>query len=229
MSVDAVAEDSPAAAAGIMKGDVLVEFDGERVRSARQFARLVSETPPGRQVPLALVRDGRRMTVTVEPRASSGFQLFDRSDLRGLENFSGDFALRLRPPTPPAPPAAPAPPAPPTVPEFPTWVWRTGNTLGVTVQDLSGQLADYFGARDGVLVTSVAEGSAAGKAGLKAGDVITSLNGSALGSSGELRQRLQRLGPDADFTVEIVRDRKPMSLKGKLENERSRRTFRTRA
>ena len=105
--VDAVAEDSPAAKAGIAKGDVLVEFDGEQVRSARQFARLVSETPPGRQVSVALLRDGRRMTVAVEPRAGSGLQLFDFPDLHGLENLNRDFALRLRPPVPPTPPAAP--------------------------------------------------------------------------------------------------------------------------
>jgi membrane-associated protease RseP (regulator of RpoE activity) len=48
--IDEVEEESPAEKAGFQKGDVVTEFDGERVRSARQFTRLVSETPPGRQV-----------------------------------------------------------------------------------------------------------------------------------------------------------------------------------
>ncbi len=48
--VDAVAENSAAAKAGIKKGDVVTDFDGERVRSARQLSRLVNETPEGRTV-----------------------------------------------------------------------------------------------------------------------------------------------------------------------------------
>jgi serine protease Do len=39
--IDDVAEDSPASKAGLKKGDIVVEFDGERVRSVRQFTRLV--------------------------------------------------------------------------------------------------------------------------------------------------------------------------------------------
>ena len=49
--VEEVATDSPAEKAGIRKGDVIVEFDGERVRSVRQLTRLVQETPAGRTVP----------------------------------------------------------------------------------------------------------------------------------------------------------------------------------
>src|SRR5262245_49080071 len=46
--IEDVQEDSPAAKAGIKDGDVVVEFDGERVRSTRQFTRLVQETPADR-------------------------------------------------------------------------------------------------------------------------------------------------------------------------------------
>src|SRR5688572_28518147 len=42
-----VNEDSPAAKAGLRAGDVVVEFDGEKIRSARQFSRLVEETVGG--------------------------------------------------------------------------------------------------------------------------------------------------------------------------------------
>ena len=46
--IEEVQPDSPAEKAGLKPADVIVEFDGERVRSARQFGRLVQETPPGR-------------------------------------------------------------------------------------------------------------------------------------------------------------------------------------
>ena len=48
--VERVREDSPAEKAGIRAGDVITQFDGERVRSARQLSRLVAETPAGRSV-----------------------------------------------------------------------------------------------------------------------------------------------------------------------------------
>ena len=67
-----VTPSSPAATAGFQVSDVVVEFDGERVRSARQFARLVQETPPGRQVRTTVVRDGKRQDLAITP-ASGGF------------------------------------------------------------------------------------------------------------------------------------------------------------
>ena len=65
--------------------------------------------------------------------------------------------------------------------------------LGIDAEDISGQLGAYFGAPDGegILVRNVNPGSAAEKAGVKAGDVITSFNGERLRSLGDLRQKLR--------------------------------------
>ncbi len=41
------------------KGDIVVEFDGEHVRSVRQFTRLVQETPAGRKIQTSVIRDGQ--------------------------------------------------------------------------------------------------------------------------------------------------------------------------
>ena len=49
--------------------------------------------------------------------------------------------------------------------------------IGVTLAPLTEQLATYFGTKEGVLVSTVVNGSAAAQAGLKAGDVITAVNG----------------------------------------------------
>ena len=180
--IEEVAEDSPASKAGLKKGDIVVEFDGERVRSVRQFTRLVQETPAGRNAQAAVVRDGQKLTITVEPREGNGFNVFGDLD---PARVIGDMAREFRfdglapPPPPPAPPARPgrpAPPEPPAPPAAPfpdvdTFIWRSGNGLGITVGDLSDQLAGYFGVKDGVLVTSVTDDSAAAKAGIKAGDV----------------------------------------------------------
>ena len=99
--------------------------------------------------------------------------------------------------------------------------------LGVTVEELTNQLATYFGAKDGVLVASVTEGSAADKAGLKAGDVITTINGGRIHSRDELTQALRDVKEDGEVTIGIVRDKKESSLKAKLEPS-SRRLLRSR-
>src|SRR5262245_6641546 len=67
--IDEVRRDSPAERAGLRHGDLVIEFDGERIRSAQQFSRLVQETPAGRTVSATVVRDGRRTVVSVVPSA----------------------------------------------------------------------------------------------------------------------------------------------------------------
>ncbi len=229
--IEEVADDSPASKAGLKKGDVLLEFDGERIRGVRHFTRLVQETPAGRKVQTSTMRDGQKMNLTIEPREGGTFSYFGDGDkLSVLRDFTGDWALDIPRPAIPAPPATPAPPKPPVPPAFPdfdTFVYRSGTGLGITVGDLSDQLAQYFGTKDGVLVTSVTDNSAAAKAGIKAGDVMTSLNGRDVTSSSDLRRRIQELKDGDEFTVGIVRDKKATTLKGKAETVRPRRTTRT--
>ncbi len=68
--IEQVDSETPAATAGLKAGDVVVAFDGERVRSARQLDRLVEETPPGRSVKMSIVRDTAKLDVDVTPEAS---------------------------------------------------------------------------------------------------------------------------------------------------------------
>ena len=94
--------------------------------------------------------------------------------------------------------------------------------LGITVDSLSPQLAEYFGTKDGVLVTSVSDDSAAAKAGLKAGDVITSAStASTVSDPQDLRRRIQSLDDGDEFTIGVMRDKKPVTLKGKAERDRA--------
>jgi serine protease Do len=220
--IDSVMEDSPAEKAGLRKGDVVVEFDGERVRSVRQFTRLVSETPAGRQVATAVMRAGQRVSVNVTPRESSPFRVFEDGRWNAIENLRG-YAPAIPPvparPTTPRTPSAPRPPRPPALERF----FTSANPLGVTVDELSDQLAEYFGVKSGVLVTSVSPDSAAMKAGVKAGDVIVSVNGSSIERSGDIRARMRRLEAGEEFTLDVVRDRQSMTLKGKVEAPAARR------
>lgn len=225
--VDEVSSDSPAQAAGLKTGDVIVEYDGERVRGTRQFARLVQETPAGRRVQATVIRSGQRVPVTIAPREGDGMRYFG-----DIPRMGG--AVGIPKPAPPAVPAVPVPPAPPVPPAARDFLFDwdglagpASGRLGVTVMDLQPQLADYFGTKDGVLVSSVTEGSVAAKAGVKAGDVITAINKDTVSSPSELRRRSLELKDGEEFTFGIVRDRKPMTLKGKAEAPTARRRTRT--
>jgi serine protease Do len=218
--VEEVSPESPAEQAGIRKGDLIVEFDGERVRSTRQFTRLVHETPAGRSVPAVVLREGQRTPLMVTPGEA------ERPRIQGLEDLGAlmeDLRSRviIRAPTRPAPPPPPSPPAWSRSPDDP--IGRT-NRLGITPGALSPQLAEYFGATEGVLVTSVADGSVAQKAGIRAGDVVTAVNGTSVRAPADLRRRLQELREGENFTLSVLRDRKPLTLEGKAERPAPRRT-----
>jgi serine protease Do len=207
--VESVDTGGPAEKAGVKAGDAITEFDGERVRSVRQFSRLVQETPSGRSVAVALSRGGQRVTVNVTTESNS---------------FNEDFSYRLLETVRPAIPAAPTPPAPPRALPAPFEGLRiyTRGRLGVTLETLDDQLAQYFGVKEGVLVKSVADDSAAQKAGVKAGDVITSVNGRRVYETSDVNRAMDRTESTDEFTLEITRDKKPLTLKGKLETTRPR-------
>ena len=208
--IDSVEEGSPAEKAGLKAGDVVLEFDGERVRSVRQFTRLVSETPAGRTVTAAIQRDGGRVTVNLTPAESGSFRGFEGEARRAIEDARA-FAYTV--------PRALEREAPRALESL---MW-SGNQLGITTRELSPQLAEFFGTKDGLLVESVRDDSAAAKAGVKAGDVITAINGNTVESASELRRQLQRIDRAGEFSLSIVRDKKPMTVKGKVETPAPRR------
>lgn len=200
--VESVRPESPASRAGLRAADVVVEFDGERVRSLRQFTRLVRETPPERTVRTTVLRDGGRTEVSVTPTAAASDLAFDGARLRDqLENLTArirPFDFELRDATPRA-------------------------RLGVTVQELTPDLAEYFGASDGVLVASVAADSPAARAGFQAGDVITAVNGRVVGSSSDLVRELRSVSGAADVTLGIVREKKDSTLTARIDAPSERR------
>jgi serine protease Do len=230
VKIDEVNEDSPAEKAGIKAGDVVVEYDGERVRSARQFTRLVQETPEGRTVAIGLLREGKKQTVNATPENSRMTWNFGpevdralREAERGMRGFrfdvpapNFDFRFDDRDRDGRAPRRFEY-----RLPnELRPFIGRSRGRLGVTVQSLTPDLEEYFGASNGgALVSGVTKESAAAKAGIKAGDVIVSINGRSVGDSDDLIQELEDL--DGDVTIVVLRDKKEMTLKATLERPRS--------
>jgi len=90
-----------------------------------------------------------------------------------------------------------------------------GATLGVTVAPLSDQLASYFGVKEGVLVSGVTSNSPAAAAGVRAGDVITAINGQPVSSSADLSRALRDSRAES-VDISVTREKKSLSLKATL-------------
>jgi serine protease Do len=177
-----VLDDSPAAKAGLKDNDVVTEINGQRVEGAAQFRRMIREIPAGRSVQLTVWRNGRAQTIS-----STLGKMQEGRKIRISKAAPQVFNFRV----PEMPEIAP-------MPGIPSIEWEGGDLLmsrprlGIDAEDIGGQLGSYFGAPDGegILVREVNPGSAAEKAGVKAGDVITSLNGDKIHGLAELRSKL---------------------------------------
>jgi membrane-associated protease RseP (regulator of RpoE activity) len=259
VAVEEVMKESAAEKAGVKAGDVVVQFDGENVRSAAQLTRLVRETAAGRTVKMGVIRDGKRMDLDVAPaEADDVFNLAIAEEklpnLEPLPERGGVYRFDRRTPAPggtlnweermPAPGQTPPPRGafrwrqgvPLPMPEGDTLqffgdgasnlLYSPGRgRLGVTVQELTPDLAAYFGVKDGLLVSAVQGDTPAAKAGIRAGDVIGSVNGKTVLSPAELIKELA--DKDGEVTIGLTRDKKPLSLKATLEPRKApaRRTI----
>jgi serine protease Do len=85
--------------------------------------------------------------------------------------------------------------------------------VGVTVQDLTPQLAEYFSTKQGVLITSVRDWSPADRAGLRAGDVVTGIDGSTVRTVADLTGALHRDLVGAELSIAVTRDRRNQTFK----------------
>src|SRR5260370_5551608 len=172
-----IVPDSPAAKAGLKENDVVTEINGQRVEGTDQFRRMIHEIPAGRSIQLTVWRDGRVQTISATLVKSEE----RRHAMKMASPMPGTFSFRM-----------------PEIPEIPSMEWNGSMLLGgqprlgIDAEDLSGQLGAFFGAPDGegILVREVNSGSPAEKAGVKAGDVITSLKTDRIRTVAELREKL---------------------------------------
>ena len=201
-----VQRESPAGEAGLQRGDVVLEFNGETVVGVEHFVRLVRETPVGREAPIKVLRAGSEVNLTAkigsrESAAHSLFKFCNDSEEDCAEfqipqfNFrSFDF-------------------------DFPRPTFVTKNRgLGVEMEELGGQFAQYFGVKEGVLVRSVDPGSAAGRAGLQAGDVVVSVAGKPVNKVKDVRGSLRTAQGDK-VAIEVMRNKAKRTLQLEARQE----------
>lgn len=212
VGVEKVLEDSPAEKAGLKKDDIIVSFNGESVTSMRKLSRLISEVAPDHKISMTVLRQGSEqvLNATMGTRESISFAI----------NEGRIGALGL-----PGIPKFPVSPNDPRVMRIPfpeggvrraplVWSMSSSRAVGVTVTTLTDQLREFFGVEKGagLLVKSVKKDSPADKSGLKAGDVITKIDGKSVSNTYDM-SRFLSLEKEGAIDLTFVRHKKSKTVK----------------
>jgi serine protease Do len=202
-----VEPESPAAKAGLKENDVITKYDGQTIEGAMQFRRMVRETPPGRTVTLTISRSGTSRELAVELGDRGAY--FEKKMEGKMRDFGRAYAFS----SPNFDFHAGS--------DFGPMDWRTP-LLGISAEDLSGQLGAYFGAPDnaGVLVRDVRPATPAEKAGLKAGDVIIKADNKPVRSLEELREQLRDKNEQKVVNLGVLRKGSEMTVAVTIERAR---------
>jgi serine protease Do len=183
-----VEPNSPAEKAGLRQGDVILQYNKQDVSGVQQLTRLVRETPVGRTVELKIRRDNRDQTlnVTTEKTPDNLGRLYAQlPDARVLRDRITRSIPQVR-------------------------VYTIFTKFGIQVEQMPDQLRDYFGVSGsyGVLVTSVDKNSAAERGGVKAGDVITSIDGKSIRTPADFNREMR-----GGAALKVFRDKQERELK----------------
>jgi len=88
--------------------------------------------------------------------------------------------------------------------------------LGVVIQEITPEIAETIGVKEGILVSQIAAGSPAEKAGLKVGDIIVAIDGAKVREVRELQFRVMKTPPGTEVTLTILRGGKEQTIKAKV-------------
>lgn len=195
VEVTMVDQDAPAGKAGLKEHDVILSMNGTNVESGAQLRRMIRETPAGRVVTLGISRDGQPLTLKV--------QLADHHKSMAWGPKPKDFKFDMS--------------NMPAMPDFdmPVSVVVVHSSMrsGLTVENITPQLGDFFGVKNGkgVLVRSVEKNSRAEKSGFRAGDVIVRVNDQTVNDTSDFSHAI-RSTTNGSVTVGIVREKHEQNL-----------------
>jgi serine protease Do len=193
--INDVIDDSPADDAGLERGDVVIEFNQEKIVDADQFVKLVRKIKPDDLVNIVVIREGVKKTIEAKI---------------GKRKKDDIYRLTVKPPL---------------IKKGRVKIFDFGESthgkIGVTLWELNEQLGQYFGAEDGegALVAELEEDGPAYEAGLRAGDVIVAMDGEKIEDredvldvlsdkeeGDEVTIQILRKGSKQNFTVEIAEE-----------------------
>lgn len=204
--VSEVVEDSPAEAAGLQRGDLILTINGRDAVDTDRFTRRIRRIDAGETAMLEILRKGQPMNITVTLAEAPEDEFFWSSGphverITGDTMFFGDddaFVVRGG------------------SPRIVIERFGSGAQLGVNVHGLEDGLGSYFGTENGVLILSVQEDSAAGEAGLRTGDVILKIEDEEVEDTLGLQAILRDFEPGDEIAIHIMRDKSEQTINVEL-------------
>jgi len=208
-----VEKDSPADTAGLKKDDIILKFENQEVTGSKMLRDEIRKQKPGDKVTVIVDRNGKEKKVTVK--------LGEYSEANIIHEFESSFP-RLFPSEPFK--ALPKNFKFEVLPEIQKpflQFWGERKYIGVSLQELNPELAEYFGADEGtgLLVTKVTKDSPAAKAGLKVGDVIVTAEGKKVNQATELSNIIQEKEKGEVVKLQIIRDKKKRTIEVKVAED----------
>lgn len=179
--INGVIDDSPAEKAGLKEGDVIVAFDKDQIDDIDDLREVMQDKIPGDNVNVVVFRDKDKEKFAVE-LAEPQEKSYNYSTVIGKpkgKTFDKSYNYYMKK--------------------------SDQGYLGIFMQDLNDQLSEYFEVSDGVLISKVEEDSPAEEAGLKAGDVIVSVNGDEVNSSGDVSKIISGHEKGDKIDIGVVR------------------------
>ncbi|MFW6124142.1 MAG: PDZ domain-containing protein [Acidobacteriota bacterium] len=204
-----VDEESPAKKAGLREGDIIIEFDGEKVTSTSMLAHEIRMHKPGDKIEIVIKRNQKKDNLQVE--------LGEYSEKSIIAEFKEKFPLLFSPNRFKLEKV--------TKPE--QWSFsiidRERNYIGVYLEEINRDLSEYFGLSEGtgLLVTKIVEDSPADKAGLKVGDVIIKADGKRIKTRKEIGGIIQEKEKNEKMVLVVIRDREEKKIELDVKQEKN--------
>lgn len=202
--VSDVVDDSPADAAGIKAGDIIIALNNIDIEDPSDLSEAMHDTKPGDMAKVTLLRDDKKITLDVKLGEAKERQKVIVKRLRmphiakaktlrkQFQNQANMMRFRVSP----------------------DMIWWGRGTYGFQLETLNDQLGEYFGAPEGggVMIKKVMEDSDAEKAGFKAGDVIIKAGKKTVVEAGDFKHVLGAYDAGEKIPVQILRKGKTMTI-----------------
>ena len=203
-----VEKESPAEMAKLEEGDIILQIQGKDVTSGEMVVHEIRSMKPGQTIALKILRDGKEQEVQVRLGEYTEEDVWREMEQRFPRLFVPEARKLIE--------AEPR--------ERLRLGFETRKYIGVDLNPLNTELAEYFGVKEGkgLLVGGVGEDTPAAKAGLKVGDILVKADGKDLAMTSDLSRILQEKEKGDRIKLEFYRDKKKMSVEVEVaEDERS--------
>jgi S1-C subfamily serine protease len=222
--IGSIDPDSPAELAKLQAGDVVLKIGDRDISSPDVLAAEIRKKKPGQDVTLKIERDGKPMDFKIKLGEFAENEAMREMEVRFPGFFGPDAPMPGTAPKSVSPDKSPRPTAPRLLaPKTQEWSYETRKFIGVYCGELNRELAEHFGVKEGtgLIVSKLTEGGPAEKAKLKVGDVIISVDGKRVEAVNDLIDLVQAKAKGTKVKLEILRDKKAMTVDVEVSEEES--------